>query len=56
MEMGGNEVLEIETQLNALEHEIKNLEHFFMLKDLNKFNEAKNKIIVIQRRIKILTT
>lgn len=55
MEIKSGEVLEIETQLNALEHEIRDLEHFFKLKDLNKFNEAKNKILLIQRKIKILT-
>ncbi len=46
---------EIEVQLNYLEHELKNLEHFFILKDLEKFNEVKEKIIIAQQKIKILT-
>ncbi|MDP2672389.1 MAG: hypothetical protein Q8O84_01090 [Nanoarchaeota archaeon] len=54
MKIEAGEVSEIEIQLNALEHEIKNLEQFFILKDLKKFNETKNKIIIIQRKIKIL--
>lgn len=56
MKIEAREVLEIETQLNALESEIKNLEHSFILKDLKKFNEIKNNILIIQRKIKILTT
>ncbi len=55
MEIKREDILEIETQLNNLEHEIKNFEHSFMLNDLKKFNESKNKIILIQRKIKILT-
>ena len=56
MKIGGDEeVLEIEIQLNSLEREIKNLEHFFILKDLKKFDETKNKIILIHKKIKILT-
>ena len=47
-------VAEIEAQLNFFEREIRNLEHFFILKDLEKFNETKEKIIIIQRKIKIL--
>ncbi len=53
--MKRDDILNIETQLNALEHEIKNLEHSFILKDLKKFNEAKSNIIIIQKKIKILT-
>ena len=55
MKIEANEISEIETQLTALEFEIKNLEHFFMLKDLKKFNDSKNKIFLIQKKIKILT-
>ena len=55
MKIEAGEVSEIEIQLNALEHEIKNLEHFFILKDLKKFSEIKNNIILIQKKIKILT-
>ena len=54
MKIEGGEVSEIEIQLNALEHEIKNLEHFFILKDLKKFNETKNNLIIIQKKIKVL--
>ena len=53
-EVSSGEVSEIEIQLNALEHEIKNLEHFFILKDLKKFNETKNNLIIIQKKIKVL--
>ncbi len=53
--MKSGEVLEIETQLNTLEREIKDLERFFKLKDLEGFNESKNKIILAQKKIKILT-
>ena len=53
-EVSSREVSEIEIQLNALEHEIKNLEHFFILKDLKKFNETKNNLIIIQKKIKVL--
>ncbi|MEK6817379.1 MAG: hypothetical protein AABX80_01130 [Nanoarchaeota archaeon] len=55
MKIEGSKVSEIEIQMNALEHEIKNLEHFFILKDLKKFNETKSNIIIIQRKIKVLT-
>lgn len=55
MEIEAGKISEIETQLNAFEHEIKNLEHFFMIKDLKKFNESKNNILLIQRKIKVLT-
>ncbi|MEK6844946.1 MAG: hypothetical protein AABX44_01695 [Nanoarchaeota archaeon] len=55
MKTEAGEVSEIEIQLNALENEIKNLEHFFILKDLKKFSETKANIILIQRKIKILT-
>lgn len=55
MKIKRDDILNIETQLNALEHEIRNLEHFFILKDLKKFNESKENIILIQRKIKILT-
>lgn len=54
MKIEAGEVSEIEIQLNALEHEIKNLEHFFILKDLEKFSETKNNIILIQKKIKVL--
>ena len=55
MKIEAGEGSEIENQLNALEHEIKNLEHFFILKDLKKFSETKNNIILIQKKIKMLT-
>ena len=55
MQIKRDDILEIETQLNNLEYEIKNLENSFILKDLKKFNEVKDKIILIQRKIKILT-
>lgn len=55
MKIEAGEVSGIEIQLNALEHEIKNLEHFFILKDLKKFSETKNNILIIQKKIKILT-
>ncbi len=55
MKIEAGEVSEIEIQLNALEHGIRNLEHFFLLKDLKKFDETKNKIILIYKKIKILT-
>jgi len=53
--MNRDDISEIETQLNNLEHEIKNLEHFFVLNDLKKFSESKNNLLLIQRKIKILT-
>lgn len=53
--MKREDILDIETQLNNLEHEIKNLEHSFIMKNLKKFNETQNKIILIQKKIKILT-
>ncbi|MEK6823443.1 MAG: hypothetical protein AABY06_00250 [Nanoarchaeota archaeon] len=56
MKIEGDKISEIEIQLNNLEHEIKNFEHSFILKDLKKFNESNNKINLIQKKIKILTT
>ena len=53
-EVSSREVSEIEIQLNSLEREIKNLEHSFILKDLKKFNETKNNLIIIQKKIKVL--
>ena len=55
MKIEAGEGSEIEIQLKALEHEIKNLKHFFILKDLKKFSETKNNIILIQKKIKMLT-
>lgn len=55
MKIGRGEILEIETQLNVLEREIRNLEDSFIRKDLEKFNETQNKILLIQKKIKILT-
>ena len=52
--MKRDEISEIENQLNNFEHEIKNLENSLITKDLKKFSETKNKIILIQRKIKIL--
>ncbi len=54
--MKRDDILNIENQLNALEHEVKNLEHFFILRDLKNFSETKSRIILIQKKIKILTT
>ena len=55
MKIGRSEILELETQLNNLESEIRNLENSIILKDLNKFDGTKNKIILIHKKIKILT-
>lgn len=55
MEIERGEISEIDTQLNALESEIRNLENSIIIKDLSKFTEIKNKILIIQRKIKILT-
>ena len=52
--MKRDEISEIENQLNNFEHEIKNLENSLITKDLKKFSETINKIILIQRKIKIL--
>lgn len=55
MKIERGEISEIETQLNNLEYEIRNLENSIFIKDLNKFNGTKNKIILIHKKIKILT-
>lgn len=53
--MKRGEILALENKLNYLESEIKNLEKSFMLNDLKKFKETKEKILLAQKEIKVLT-